>query len=226
MRELFLFYFKCFQNVSVKIFVSKDPVLKNKISVSTAFFRNGNRTGIQVKNAVFPDKFRNVGVSRKDDAFAFDGWEGFVAVNREHFETVDAQENLFVEHRKFQNHLVHLGVTVAANANNILFYAVEHRNYLFWRITFGKVVARAVVKNVAEQQKPFGVLTFKSFEHLLTEERASVDIRSYHKFHKTFPPSHFVPAAADNFCCCLCGSKLHHVFFKGGNVFSAKTYRY
>lgn len=184
MSGFFLFYAIAVFNISVEIFPKKFAVLKNHVSVVASFLRNGNRTRIHINNAVFFLKFRDMGVSGKDKSPGPYGRKSFVAVDGEHFGFVDAKKSLFAEHGKFQNHLVNLGVAVSADTKDIFLYIVEHGDDFFRRITFGQIVAWAVIKDIAEQKDFICVLIFKSFEKLFAVKSASVDIGCYHKFHK------------------------------------------
>ena len=154
------------------------------------FFRNGNGTGVHIGDAVCFFKFRNVGVPGKDEGSGFYGRERFVTVNGEHFCTVDIEKSLFAEHRKFKNHLVNFGVTVSADTDYIFFDAVEHGDDFLGCVTFGQIVSRAMVKDIAEQEDFIRVLIFKGFEQFFTVKSASVDVGCYHKFHKNAPFLH------------------------------------
>ena len=62
------------------------------------------------------------------------------------------------EQRKRQNHLVYLGVAVAADAENLVLQLGELRDDLLRRVAVGQVVARSVIEQVAEQDQSVGTL--------------------------------------------------------------------
>ncbi len=184
MSGFFLFYLIAVFNISAEIFPEKFAVLKNHVPVVAFFLRNGNGTRIHIKSTVFFLKFRDMGVSGKDKSPGSYGRKSFMTVNGEHFGFADAKKSLFAEHGKFQNHLVNLGIAVSADTKDIFLYIVEHGDDFFRRITFGQIVAWAVIKDVAEQEDFICVLIFESFEKLFAVKSTSVDIGCYHKFHK------------------------------------------
>ena len=61
----------------------------------------------------------------------------------------DRDQQVFRQHGKFQHHLVHLRIAVAANVVNIGFSGVEHRNDFLGRIIPGKVIAGSVIQDIA-----------------------------------------------------------------------------
>ena len=94
------------------------------------------------------------------------------------------------QNREVQHHLVNLRVAVAADAEEPVSPFVEHGQHLFGGIFVRQIVARAVVENVAQQQKPAGPFPVKRGKQLTAVPRRAVDIRCDHKLHKT-PPQPF-----------------------------------
>ena len=61
----------------------------------------------------------------------------------------DRDQHVFRQYGKFQHHLVHLRIAVAANVVNIGFSGVEHRNDFLRRVIPGKVIAGSVIQDIA-----------------------------------------------------------------------------
>ena len=101
------------------------------------------------------------------------------------------QYGIVREDREREYHLVHLGVAVAAHAEDCICHAVQHGNHLLRRIIARQIVSRSVVKNIAEQQQTRSLFALERREELLTVVRRAVNIGCNEKFHAvlTFPPA-------------------------------------
>ena len=55
------------------------------------------------------------------------------------------QNSIIRQYRKLQNHLIHFGIAVAADAEDFVFPCVQHRGCLFCIIPLRKIVARAMI---------------------------------------------------------------------------------
>ena len=69
------------------------------------------------------------------------------------------------QHGEFQHHLVHLGITVAPHAEQLLLFPVQQGDDLLGSVLSGQVVAGAVVEQVAQQEQPVGSLPLKGLQH-------------------------------------------------------------
>ena len=75
-----------------------------------------------------------------------------VAVGCKQRAFAEAKKRVIRKDREFKHHLVDFAVAVAAHADDFIFHGVEHGEYFFRGVLVGKVVARAVVKNIAKEQ--------------------------------------------------------------------------
>ena len=57
-----------------------------------------------------------------------------------------------------EDHLVDLGLAVAAHADDLRAQGIEHGDDLLGGVALGKVIARAMVEHVTEQQQAVGLL--------------------------------------------------------------------
>ena len=87
------------------------------------------------------------------------------------------QNGIVCQNREIQNHLVYLGVTVAAHTQQLVANAVEHRDDVLWLIAFGKIVARAMVQQIAEQYNAVGLVFLDAVDQPATVIRRTMDIR-------------------------------------------------
>ena len=71
------------------------------------------------------------------------------------------------QHGEFQHHLVHLGITVAPHAEQLLLFPVQQGDDLLGGVLSGQVVAGAVVEQVSQKQQAVGLLPFKGLLQLL-----------------------------------------------------------
>ena len=69
---------------------------------------------------------------------------------------------------EFQHHLIHFGITVSANRDDVILMRIEKCRQAFGGIAFRKIIACAVVQKVAEQDQLFRLFLFIAFKYLLT----------------------------------------------------------
>ena len=99
-----------------------------------------------------------------------------------HFFT-EINQSIIGENRKIQYHLINLRLAISSDAENIVLHFVEHCNNLFWCILFGQIVSRAVIKHIAEKDKPVGLFFFIFFNKFAAPVCTAVNIGSNQPFH-------------------------------------------
>ena len=77
------------------------------------------------------------------------------------------QHSVICQHREIEHHLVHLGVAVAAHAQQLGRKAVQQGDDLLGGVVPGQVVAGAVVEQVSQKEQAVGLLPFKGLLQLL-----------------------------------------------------------
>ncbi len=85
-----------------------------------------------------------------------------------------------LQYGEFQNHLVDLGITVPANAKQIVFKRVEQLYDILWCVTLGEIVPRSVVQDISEQTQLSRLFPFICRNHFFTPQRRTVDIGCEH----------------------------------------------
>ena len=98
------------------------------------------------------------------------------------------QQAVICHHRELHHHLVDLGVAVAANAEHQAAALVEHGGDFHRRVFLRQSVARPVVQDIAQQQKPIGSLAVKGFEQASAPICRAVDVGCDHQFHSYHSP--------------------------------------
>ena len=68
-----------------------------------------------------------------------------VAVGSKHHQAAKVQQGILRQDGKLQHHLVHLCVTVAANAENLPPHRSEHSGKPLWVVSRGQIVPGAMV---------------------------------------------------------------------------------
>ena len=92
-------------------------------------------------------------------------------------------QHIVGENGKFQYHLIHLGVAVAADAHKMVFGIVEKFDDLFGGVAGGNIISGAVVEQVAQKDEFFRFFCAKGVEHGAGTIKISVDIGGKHQFH-------------------------------------------
>ena len=152
-----------------------------------AFLGNGHRTGIEIKVVAVVGAFGHVRVPMEQDVTLLQGRKlalvVHVSVCDVDHPSANVKNGVVGKHGKLQHHLVHLGVTVAAHAKQLLLARVEHGDHLFGCILARQIVARSVVQNIAQQKELFCPLALKRRKHLLAIICRAVNIGCNHQFH-------------------------------------------
>ena len=103
-------------------------------------------------------------------------------------ETVNAQQGVVRHQGKIQHHLVHFRVAVSPDAQDVILPRVQHGNDLLGGIAVGQIVARTVIQNVSQQEKPVRLLPVISFQQFAAVQGGTVDIRSNQQFQRSSLP--------------------------------------
>ena len=160
-----------------------------------AVFRDGDRAGVEIE-VVFAERLPrgHVRVAVQEDIAGAERRQMRSVIDvavRGVDQAASGQENAVIgKDREGQHHLVDLRVAVAAHAEEAFAPLVEHGQHLLGRVFIRQIVARAVVENVAQQQKPIGPFPVKRGQQFAAVPRRAVDIRCDHELHKT-PPQPF-----------------------------------
>ena len=99
-----------------------------------------------------------------------------MAVGQEQSSSVVYYEGIVGHDGKLQQHLVYLGITVAANGNDLVLHSVKSLNDTLRVDALGYAVARTVVEDVAKDAEHVAMLAGVEVEHLLKRGQASVNI--------------------------------------------------
>ena len=101
-------------------------------------------------------------------------------------------QHVVCHHRKVQKHLVYLGIAIATASHNLATQWVEHRHNSLRVVVLRNIVARPVVKYVAEYQHLVAFETFKTVKHFFTCRRASVNVGKNEYLHFVFSVNQIV----------------------------------
>ena len=174
-------------NIAVKVFPDKGLIFPDHVAVDTVFLGNGYGTGIEIEVSALVAACGNVGMSVDEDVAVAKLGRGVfpevMTVGQIDTAAVKVQDRIICEDREAQYHLIDFGITVAAHAKQLFGYIIEKCDDFLGRITFGQVVARTVVEQVAEQDECFRFLACKCVEHLSAVVRGAVDVGCKHEFH-------------------------------------------
>lgn len=77
---------------------------------------------------------------------------------------------------KFEDHLIDFAVAVAADAEDGVFYSIQHGKDFFRIIVFRQIVSRSVVEDVAEENETVGTFPLISFEETAAVVSRAVNI--------------------------------------------------
>ena len=106
-----------------------------------------------------------------------------VAVGGKHCAGTGIQQGIVGQNREVQHHLVHLGIAVAAHAQQPLPQGIQHGNYLFGGIALRQVVAGTVVQNIPQQQQLVRLLALHGGKQLPAVKSRTVQVGCNHQFH-------------------------------------------
>ena len=77
------------------------------------------------------------------------------------------RKNTVVSHyRKFQNHLVNLGLAVSADSVNFVFMFIEKSNDFFGSIFSWKIISGSVIEQIAQKNQTFCLLFTERIQKL------------------------------------------------------------
>ena len=87
----------------------------------------------------------------------------FVPVRGEKSYSVRNDQCIISHYRKIKDRLIDFGIAIPAYTDNIVFKRIKRFYNLFRSVFIGKIVARTVIKDIAEQNDPLGFFLFISF---------------------------------------------------------------
>ena len=100
-----------------------------------------------------------------------------VAVGQIKPPTVNEEDGIFGQHGKGQHHLIDLALAVSAHRNQLLRTLVQKSNHFLRCVALRKIVARAVIEQIAEKHAKVRLLLVKAAEQLPRTFRVAVNIR-------------------------------------------------
>ena len=165
-------------------------VLQDHIAVGALRFRDGHGAGIEIQIALSKSlPGRNMGVAVEQDVSRLQRRPG---IQRKPLpmggieQAVSPREDTIVrQDREVQNHLIHLRIAVAPDAEDPVLPLIQHGKNLFRCIVPGQIIPRAMVQQVAQKQQPVSLLPLKGLHELPALVRRAVNIRRNHPFHFT-----------------------------------------
>ena len=110
-----------------------------------------------------------------------------VAVGHEDHMSFQIEDHVIGEDGEVQYHLIHFGLAVAADAEELFFHVVEHADNGFGVVFGRQIVAGAVIKQVAQKNQLFGFFRFIAFFHFFCVLQGTVEIGCDHQFHRMLP---------------------------------------
>ena len=106
-----------------------------------------------------------------------------VSVGQEETFAVVYHERIVGKDREVQQHLVHFRVAVAAYGNDFSGHCVQPFGNAFRVESFGKIVARSVVQDIAQNAEQVTLLFAVESQHFFQSRQGSVDIGYDQVFH-------------------------------------------
>ena len=85
---------------------------------------------------------------------------------------------------KVEDHLVDLGIAVAAHRDDAVGQGVEQRDYALGSVIARQVVARTVIEQVAQQDDAIGVLALDGSDEALGPVCRAMDVGGDEVFHE------------------------------------------
>ena len=169
------------KGLAVQVLPGEGIPIPEEIAVRAIFLGKRCRTGIQIIVILaegLPD--RDMGMAIEQDVAGLHGRQGFqvvtVAMGRIDEAAALGQDGIGRHDGKFQDHLINVGITVAADAEDGVFDFVEHGKDFLRRVVFGQVVARSVIEDIAEQDQAVSPFPLPGVEHTAAVISRSVDI--------------------------------------------------
>ena len=103
----------------------------------------------------------------------------YMSMCKEQSAPVVYNKSVISHYWKLQKHLIHLGITVAANGNNTFLHCVKPLYNALGIYTFGYAVAWSIVENVAEDEHHLAILFLIHSQHLLQSGQRAVYVAYY-----------------------------------------------
>ncbi len=169
------------KGLAVHILPGEGIPIPEEIAVRAIVFGERRRAGIQVI-VILAEGLpgRDMGMAVEQDVTSLHGRQRcyVVAVSMGRIDEAAAlgQDGIGRHDGKFQDHLIDVGITVAADAEDGVFDFVEHGKDFLRRVVFGQVVARSVIEEVAEQDQAVGPFPLPGVEHAAAVISRTVNI--------------------------------------------------
>lgn len=180
-------YLIFFYNIPLKVFPYESAIFQQHISVVGVFLRYRNRARVYVCISPSVLTGRHVGMPCKNYGTlrqtSLKQAVYMVTVGGIYCASVGIYKAVVSKYRKFQHHLVYLGIAVATDTEYFFFYAVEQCYYRLWVVVTGQFVAWSVVEYISQKEKLVRIFCFFTFQQLFAIIFRAVYVGGYHKFH-------------------------------------------
>ena len=112
-----------------------------------------------------------------------------MAVGGKYSLALQEEQTVICHDWKVKHHLFHLGFTVAADAEQVLLFLIQHGRRLSGIIILWQIIARAVLEQVSPKQKLLRCLPLKRLHKPLAAGGGAMYIRCDHQFqsYHSFP---------------------------------------
>ena len=100
-----------------------------------------------------------------------------VAVSEQDAAALVDKQHIVTHHREVEQHLVNLGITVAAYSDDVIGQRVQCRDDALGVDAFGDAVARPIVEDVAEDEEHVALLLAVKVQCTLQPGQTAVDVR-------------------------------------------------
>jgi len=146
-------------------FPEKFSVFQSHIAAGGAVLGNGNGAGIEDVDPVLYVPGWHVGMTVQKHVALPQGrkvvFVEFMAVGNENASFTEGKNRVIRHHGKFQHHLIHLGIAIPPHTKDAVAHFVQKGDNSLRGIGFGQVVARAVIKQIAQKQKAVGLFSLE-----------------------------------------------------------------
>ena len=151
-----------------------------------AVLGDGHGAGVQAADAVHHLVQLHMGVAREERAAVQRGQlVGIcvVAVGQVHGDSVALQQGVVGHAGKGQHHLVHLGLAVAPDRQDLVLQRGQHGDHLLGGILPGQIISRTVVQKIAQQDDLIRIFRFDQLTQLAAPICGAVDVGCNDQFH-------------------------------------------
>ena len=147
----------------------------------------GDGAGVATgRAAVAPPQLPQMGVARDHQVEAAGRQLGRavdVAVGEQHAPPLVHEQRIVGHHGEAEQHLIHLGVAVAAHGHDVGGHVIEQGRHALAVDALGNAVARAVIDDIAQQEQHVAPLRAVEVEGALQPWQRPVDVGKEQVFH-------------------------------------------